>query len=167
MAGTIIASAGATFSTAGNTNVTILNGRALGLFAAVTMVNTVVNTADVPVVQVLPSPVVVPAATGVILTGTTASDVVAVAGDGLVKVENNGGHVAATEVGTGTIAIVNNGGILTATNTGTGVMTINSNATGAVTVTNTGNGKVTVNATGAEAVTITHTGDEDYTYPAI
>lgn len=43
MVGTIIASAGITFSTAGNVAITTLNGRALGLNASVTMVNTVVN----------------------------------------------------------------------------------------------------------------------------
>ena len=43
MVGTIIASAGVTFSTAGNAAVTTLNGRALGLNASVTVVNTVVN----------------------------------------------------------------------------------------------------------------------------
>ncbi|MDO9028575.1 MAG: ice-binding family protein, partial [Candidatus Roizmanbacteria bacterium] len=43
VAGTIISSAGATFSTAGNTVITTLNGRALGLNASVTMVNTVIN----------------------------------------------------------------------------------------------------------------------------
>ena len=43
MVGTIIASAGMTFSTAGNSAVTTLSGRALSLFAAVTMVNTVIN----------------------------------------------------------------------------------------------------------------------------
>ncbi len=43
MVGTIIARAGVTFSTAGNLAVTTLNGRALGLFASVTMVNTVIN----------------------------------------------------------------------------------------------------------------------------
>ncbi|GAC1700663.1 MAG: hypothetical protein NVS9B4_02450 [Candidatus Acidiferrum sp.] len=43
MVGTIIASAGATFSTAGNAAITTLNGRALGLNASVTMVNTVIN----------------------------------------------------------------------------------------------------------------------------
>ncbi len=43
MVGTIIASAGVTFSTAGNAAITTLNGRALGLNASVTMVNTVVN----------------------------------------------------------------------------------------------------------------------------
>ncbi|HXO05911.1 MAG TPA: Ig-like domain-containing protein [Candidatus Sulfotelmatobacter sp.] len=43
MVGTIIASAGVTFSTAGNATITTLNGRALGLNASVTMVNTVVN----------------------------------------------------------------------------------------------------------------------------
>ena len=43
MVGTIIASAGVTFSTAGNVAITTLNGRALGLNASVTMVNTVIN----------------------------------------------------------------------------------------------------------------------------
>jgi hypothetical protein len=43
MVGTIIASAGVTFSTAGNVTITTLNGRALGLNASVTMVNTVIN----------------------------------------------------------------------------------------------------------------------------
>jgi hypothetical protein len=163
MVGTIIASAGLTFSTAGNATLTTLNGRALGLFAAVTMVNTAINYNGIPVapVVVVVPPVVVPAIT---LTGSNAAGVVAVPGNGFINVQNNGSTVSATEVGTGTIAIVNNGGVLTATNTGNGLMTINSTATGAVTVTNTGNGKVTVNATGAAAVTVTHTGDEDYTY---
>jgi hypothetical protein len=43
MVGTIIAPAGVTFSTAGNSTLTVLNGRALGLNASVTMVNTVIN----------------------------------------------------------------------------------------------------------------------------
>jgi hypothetical protein len=43
MVGTIIASAGVTLSTAGNAAITTLNGRALGLNASVTMVNTVIN----------------------------------------------------------------------------------------------------------------------------
>lgn len=43
MVGTIIASAGVTFSTAGNVAVTTLNGRALGLNASVTMVNVNIN----------------------------------------------------------------------------------------------------------------------------
>lgn len=43
MVGTIIAASGVTFSTAGNATVVTLNGRALGLNASVTMVNTVVN----------------------------------------------------------------------------------------------------------------------------
>ena len=43
MVGTIIAPAGITFSTAGNLTITTLNGRALGLNASVTMVNTVIN----------------------------------------------------------------------------------------------------------------------------
>ncbi|MFY9158265.1 Ig-like domain-containing protein [Aquirufa ecclesiirivi] len=43
MVGTILASAGVTFSTAGNTTQTVLNGRAIGLNASVTMVNTTIN----------------------------------------------------------------------------------------------------------------------------
>ncbi len=43
MVGTIIASAGVTFSTAGNAAITTLDGRAWGLNASVTMVNTVIN----------------------------------------------------------------------------------------------------------------------------
>jgi len=43
MAGTIIAQAGAAFSTAGNVNTVTLNGRALSLGASVTLVNTVIN----------------------------------------------------------------------------------------------------------------------------
>ena len=43
MVGTIIAFSGATFSTAGNVALVTLNGRALGLNASVTLVNTVVN----------------------------------------------------------------------------------------------------------------------------
>jgi Ice-binding-like/Bacterial Ig-like domain len=43
MVGTIIAAAGVTFSTSGNAAITTLNGRALGLNASVTIVNTVVN----------------------------------------------------------------------------------------------------------------------------
>ena len=43
MVGTIIANSGVTFSTAGNTAVTTLNGRALSLTASVTLVNTVIN----------------------------------------------------------------------------------------------------------------------------
>jgi hypothetical protein len=43
MVGTIIASSGIAFSTAGNVTLTNLNGRAMGLNASVTMVNTVIN----------------------------------------------------------------------------------------------------------------------------
>lgn len=43
MVGTIISSAGTTFSTAGNVTIVTLNGRALALNASVTMVNTVIN----------------------------------------------------------------------------------------------------------------------------
>jgi hypothetical protein len=43
MAGTIIAKAGVTISTAGQLATTTLNGRALGLNASVTLVNTVIN----------------------------------------------------------------------------------------------------------------------------
>ena len=43
MVGTIIASAGVTISTAGQLSTTLLNGRALGLNASVTVVNTLIN----------------------------------------------------------------------------------------------------------------------------
>lgn len=43
MVGTIIANSGVTFSTAGNSTQTILNGRALSLVSSVTMVNTTIN----------------------------------------------------------------------------------------------------------------------------
>ena len=43
MVGTIIASAGITFSTPGNATQTVLNGRALSLNASVTLVNTTIN----------------------------------------------------------------------------------------------------------------------------
>ena len=43
MTGNIIASAGVTFSTAGNAVQTVLNGRAISLVASVTMVNTTIN----------------------------------------------------------------------------------------------------------------------------
>lgn len=43
MVGTIIANSGVTFSTAGNANQTVLNGRAISLVASVTMVNTTIN----------------------------------------------------------------------------------------------------------------------------
>ena len=43
MVGTIIARSGVTFSTAGNTVQTVLNGRAISLIASVTMVNTTIN----------------------------------------------------------------------------------------------------------------------------
>jgi len=43
MVGTIIAQAGATFSTVGNVNLVTLNGRAISLGASVTLVNTVIN----------------------------------------------------------------------------------------------------------------------------
>ncbi|NTW24308.1 MAG: DUF3494 domain-containing protein, partial [Lentimicrobium sp.] len=43
MVGTIIATAGVTFSTPGNAVQTVLNGRAISLIASVTMVNTTIN----------------------------------------------------------------------------------------------------------------------------
>ncbi|TFG83488.1 MAG: DUF3494 domain-containing protein [Spirochaetales bacterium] len=165
MAGTIIASAGMTFSTAGNESVTTLNGKALSLNASITMVNTAINADGIPAIVIVEEPVVEPIVVpAVTITGSTAASVVAVPGDGFIIVDNDGGLVTVTEVGTGTIDITNDGGIMTATNTGNGIMTINSDATGVVTVTNTGNGNVTVNATGAAAITVTHTGDEDYIY---
>jgi hypothetical protein len=41
--GTIIASSGVSFSTAGNVNIVTLEGRALALHASVTLVNTHIN----------------------------------------------------------------------------------------------------------------------------
>ena len=54
MSGTIISYASTTFSTAGNTFIVTLNGRALSLTASVTMVNTVINAPvpDVPIINV-------------------------------------------------------------------------------------------------------------------
>ena len=46
MVGTIMASAGVTFSTAGNVVLTFLEGRAIGLNASVTLVNTIINIPD-------------------------------------------------------------------------------------------------------------------------
>ncbi len=46
MVGTIIATAGVTFSTPGNAVQTVLNGRALSLVASVTMVNTTINVPE-------------------------------------------------------------------------------------------------------------------------
>jgi len=43
MVGTILASSGITFSTAGNVTLTTLNGRAIGLHASSTLVNTIIN----------------------------------------------------------------------------------------------------------------------------
>jgi hypothetical protein len=43
MVGTIIANSGITFSTSGNVTLTTLNGRAIGLNASTTLVNTVIN----------------------------------------------------------------------------------------------------------------------------
>ena len=43
MEGTILAPAGVTFSTAGQVNTVTLNGRAVGLDASVTLVNTIIN----------------------------------------------------------------------------------------------------------------------------
>ncbi|MBK8801576.1 MAG: DUF3494 domain-containing protein [Fibrobacteres bacterium] len=169
MVGTILAIAGVTISDPGSSAPTTLDGRALAQFGSVTMVNTVIRTPG-PSLAVSasrattkmeePSP-------HVVVTGTNAADVAAVADQGFLEIVNNGAHVAATITGTGTIHIVNDGGILTATNTGTGTMTIRSDATGAVTVTITGNGDLTVTATGDEPITLTHTGDEDFTYPAL
>lgn len=167
MVGTIIASAGITFSTAGNVTPTVLNGRALGLFASVTMVNTVVNALDTPYVATpIAQSTLAASDSHIVVTGSTAADVTpVVSGGGYITVANEGAHVAATQTGLGTIHIQNSGGVLTATNTGTGIMTIVSNATGAVTVTNTGTGRVTVNATGAAAIAIVHSGASDYVYP--
>ncbi|MCC5940047.1 MAG: DUF3494 domain-containing protein [Balneolaceae bacterium] len=46
MVGTILSDAGVTFSTAGNVEQTVLNGRAISLTASVTMVNTTINVPE-------------------------------------------------------------------------------------------------------------------------
>ena len=46
MVGTILASSGVVMSTAGNVALVTLNGRAIGLNASVTMVNTIINVPD-------------------------------------------------------------------------------------------------------------------------
>jgi hypothetical protein len=163
MVGTIISSAAITFSTAGNTTITTLNGRALALNASVTMVNTVVNVYGeaVPVLPVTPDPVT----PHLLLSGTAGGgaepyDVAAVITlGGYINVENNGGHVAATITGAGTIDITNDGGLVTATQTGNGVMTIGNTNPGTLTITNTGNGNTTIANTGAGALTLTNTGN--------
>jgi hypothetical protein len=163
MVGTIIASSGIVFSTAGKTTLTALNGRALALFASITMVNTVISAYG----AVGGTPVVVPAVSHIAITGTNSADVVpAVNGNGFITAMNNGGHIAATlttVTGTGAMNITNNtgGGAVTATLTGEGTMTITNSGSGALTVTNIGNGTVTINSTATDAVTITNTGNGD------
>src|SRR5208337_5504261 len=110
MAGTIIASEGMTFSTAGNATVTTLNGRALGLFAAITMVNAVIKVNGVPATVVVPS---------ITVTGSAAADVVPVAGNGFMTINST-----AT-------------GAVTVTNTGNGHITVNATGAAAVTITHT------------------------------
>ena len=166
MVGTIIAASGVVISTPGNMTLTTLNGRALGLFASVTMVNTVINVPDGATTGLASTTRVADTSAQVVVTGTHAADVAAVPGEGSINVVNNGGYVSATETGTGTINIVNNGSVVTVTNTGDGTMTIHNTSTAAVTVTNTGSGNVYVTATGPDSLTLTHTGNEDFTYPA-
>jgi Ice-binding-like len=166
MVGTIIANSGIVISTPGNMTISTLNGRALGLFASVTMVNTVINSPESAPKPTLS--IAAPADTSrwhVVVGGSAASDVELVPGEGFLDIFNNGGFVTATEVGTGTIAVVNDGGVVTATNTGSGTMMITNTSMGSVTVTNTGKGNVTVIASGNDPITLTHTGDEDYVYP--
>jgi hypothetical protein len=148
MVGNIIASAGMTFSTAGNATITILNGRALSLNASVTMVNTVVNTFgdSVPVDDVF-----IPPVANIIVSGTNAGNVTTtLTGAGFINVINNGGQVTVTETGIGTIKINNTstGGILNVTNTGDGLITVNNSAIGDVVFSNTSNANITLTASG-------------------
>jgi len=181
MVGTIISKAGATFSTAGNTAITKLNGRVLSLVASVTLVNTVVNSFETEVSGLVIAEKIL---SHITLSGKTSGDVSpTITGGGFINVQNNGAHVAATVTGTGTLNIVNNGaavagtltgngtmnlvnngGPLSATNTGNGQMTVSSTCSAAVTVTNTGNGNIRVNASGSEAITLTYTDGGDHTY---
>jgi hypothetical protein len=167
MVGTIIANSGVVISTPGNMTLTTLNGRALGLFASVTMVNTVINVPDGWTTGLASTTRASDTSkVHVVVTGTHAADVAAVADTGYINIVNNGGYVSATETGAGTINVVNNGSVVTVTNTGNGTMTIHNTSTAAVTVTNTGSGNVYVTATGGDSLTLTHTGNEDFTYPA-
>jgi len=163
MVGTIITYAGATFSTAGNTTVTKLDGRVLSLVAAITMVNTEINSTD----TVMPDTTPIVEVPHVTVTGSTAIDVVtAVVGPGYITVRNNGGLVTAnltTTNGDGRINIVNNGAAVTATVTGEGTMNIDNTGTGALTATSTGDGLVTINNSATAAVTVTNTGNGNIT----
>jgi len=162
MEGTIISSAAITFSTAGNTTLTRLNGRALALNASITMVNTVINVygAAVPL-PITPDPVT----PHLVETGTGVTVSVITLG-GYINVANDGGAVAATMTGAGTMNINNSAtaGVCTATQTGNGTMTIGTVAvprsnTGVLTVTVTGDGQTDVIDTGTGALTITNTGN--------
>lgn len=99
MAGTILAKFGATFSSPGNTVVTVLNGRALGLYASVDLVNTVVNAPGRPVL-VMPAKIV---ASPIVHGGAHGADVAEVPGEGFLGSVDKGAHVSATEVGSGSI----------------------------------------------------------------
>jgi hypothetical protein len=84
MAGTIIASAGMTFSTAGNFATTTLNGRALALFASVTMVNAIINASGEPSAAV---PIVAtPPAGGAVTVTNTGSGRVTVTATGAAAI---------------------------------------------------------------------------------
>jgi len=164
MVGTIISSAAITFSTAGNTTLTTLNGRALALNASITMVNTVINVygAAVPL-PITPDPV-----TPHLVTSGAGTTVPVITLGGYINVVNDSlvGAVAATMTGAGTMNINNasGAGVLTATQTGNGIMTIGDattprSNTGVLTVTITGDGATNVIDTGAGAMTITNTGN--------
>lgn len=167
--GTLISKAGATISTAGNTTITKINGRIIGLFASVTMVNTVFNDPTVipdPVVIIVPLPLTHITLSGTSNAGVSPYDITAVlTGLGYINANNNGGHVAATLTGLGYMDIVNNGAALTSTLTGDGYMGINNNG-GIVTVTNTGNGVMMITNTGTGALTVSNTSQANITLTA-
>jgi hypothetical protein len=164
MVGTIIASASITFSTAGNTTLTTLNGRALALNASITMVNSVINVYG----SAVPLPVTPDPTTPHLVTSGVGTTVPVITLGGYIDVVNDStvGAVAATMTGAGTMNINNaaGAGVLTATQTGNGLMTIGTVAlprsnTGVLTVTITGDGQTDVIDTGTGALTLTNTGN--------
>jgi hypothetical protein len=186
--GTIMAQASITVTTGAT-----IEGRALTQTAAVTLDTNKVALAPVispvPLPVPLPVPVPVPVPVQVMtpgtVTGATAADVTPVStSGGVITVQNNGGHVAATvtgpgainitnngaavtviETGTATVNVTNNGAATTVTETGTGTVNILNNGR-VLTAINTGNGVMTINSTCTGAVTVTNTGNGNITVNA-
>jgi hypothetical protein len=186
--GTIMAQASITVTTGAT-----IEGRALTQTAAVTLDTNTIAIAPVisPVPLPVPLPVPVPVSVQLpvmspgAVTGTTAADVTPVSTNGgVITVQNNGGHVAATVTGPGAINITNNGAAVTVIETGTATVnvtntgaatTVTETGTGTInilnngqvlTAVNTGNGVMTINSTCTGAVTVTNTGNGNITVNA-